>query len=170
MAAIVACSFGRAELMTLAFAAQDGDGPLAEQIRAVDDRNEKTRLMEAGIRGESAVTFSRDTDTAALRRVVKLISDPAGELGRVRAYANSTLRRLYNQRNLVMHAGSFRSCALRATMRTAPRLVGAGLDRIVRSFLDERNATEPLALAVRADLELSLSGRPGGRWISDLLD
>jgi hypothetical protein len=170
MAAIVACSFGRAELMTLAFAAQEATGEFADRLRAIEDSYEKTRLMEAELRARTEISFSRATDTAALQRMVRLIDDPAGELERVREYASGTLRRLYNQRNLVMHAGSFRSCALRATMRTAPRLVGAGLDRIVRAFLDDHKPTEPLALAVRADTELSLCGRPGGRWISDLLE
>lgn len=170
LAAIIACSFGRAELTTLAYAAQEEGDELAERLRSVDDRYEKTRLFEAELRADKEISFTRDTDTAALGRVTRLIGDPAGELERVCEYASATLRRLYNQRNLVMHAGSFRSCALRATMRTAPRLAGAGLDRIVRAFLDERKPTAPLALAVRARIELSLLGKPGGRWITDLLE
>ena len=68
-----------------------------------------------------------------------------------------------------MHAGSFRSVTLRATLRTAPSLVAAGMDRILDARLGS-TSLDPLALAARADVELGLLGTPAARRISDLLD
>jgi len=68
-----------------------------------------------------------------------------------------------------MHAGSFQSVTIRATLRTAPRLVASGIDRIVDARLSGRRV-EPLALAARAEAELGLLGTDASRPLSDLLD
>jgi hypothetical protein len=45
------------------------------------------------------------------------------------------LRRLYRQRNLVLHWGRMNAVGLRAALRTAAPLVGAGMDRIAHDEL-----------------------------------
>jgi hypothetical protein len=97
-----------------------------------------------------------------------MIAAPEVKLPNVRRYVAETFRRLYTQRNLIMHGGSFRSVTLRATLRTAPKLVAAGIDRVLDARLNEARTT-PLALAARAQAELSLLGTPAARELCDLL-
>lgn len=173
LAGIVACSVGRAELTPLAFQHQEcGDDDLAEDLRAMDAASsnyERVRLVEQHVRQGGCLTLPDASDQAALSRVTAIIKDPAGHLRRIRQYIQETFRRLYNQRNLVMHGGSFRSIALSATLRTAPPLVGAGLDRLVHAQLGTNRPLSPLAMSARAEAELSLVGSDGGSLIVDLL-
>ncbi|KJF19100.1 hypothetical protein [Acidithrix ferrooxidans] len=173
LAAIVSCSVGRAELTSIAFAHSNfGNDRLADELRNLDTEApnyERVRLVEGHIRKSGTMTLSDPSNQAALDRVVKMINSPATEISHIRQYVQDTFRRLYNQRNLVMHGGSFRSVALPATLRTAPPLVGAGLDRIVHAQLRHDQTLSPLSLAARADNELALLGESGSSWIVDLL-
>jgi hypothetical protein len=173
LANIVACSVGRAELTPLAFAHEKhGDDDLASRLRDMDATSsnyERVRLVERHLRSESALIVASASDSAALDRVRAILSNPQDELSRITHYVQDTFRRLYNQRNLVMHGGSFRSLALTATLRTAPPLVGAGLDRIVHAQLGAERSSSPLALSARAETELGLLDTPGASLIVDLL-
>jgi hypothetical protein len=64
--------------------------------------------------------------------------------------------------------GSTQGVALRATLRTAVPLVGAGLDRIAHAALAE--GLDPLELAARAELALRLVDGETGLSVVDLLD
>lgn len=98
------------------------------------------------------------------------MTDPAAHLSRIRSYVTESLRRLYNQRNTIVHAGSLRSVVLPATVRTSLSLVGAGLDRIVHTLLQTNGELAPLSLVARAETELRLVGQAGGRDLGSLLD
>lgn len=87
-------------------------------------------------------------DAAAIDRMSALISDPSQVLGRVEGYMKGSFRRLYRQRNMVMHGGAVRSLALAPTLRTAGPLVGILLDRISASAQAE--GKEPLQVAANA--------------------
>jgi hypothetical protein len=173
LAAIVACSVGRAELTPLAFAHQEhGSDDLASQLQAMDATSsnyERVRLTEQHLRASRTIAVESASDEAALDRVTGIVGNAEADLDRIRRYVQDTFRRLYNQRNLVMHGGSFRSIALSATLRTAPPLVGAGLDRIVHAQLASRPPITPLSLSARAEAELDLLGSDGASWIVDLL-
>lgn len=161
LASIVACSVGRAELTSLAFRHEEfGNDDLATSLRGMEktaSNYDRVRLVEDHLREGRTLTLESPSDKAALDRVVDIINEPAVSLDRVRQYAQQTFRRLYNQRNLVMHSGSFRSVALAATLRTAPALVGAGLDRIVHAELRTTDRSlSPLALSASAEVALSL--------------
>jgi hypothetical protein len=173
LAAIVACSVGRAELTPLAFAHQaHGSDDLASQLQAMDvtsSNYERVRLTEQHLRDGHRLALASASDEAALDRVTGILGNARADIGRIRQYVQDTFRRLYNQRNLVMHGGSFRSIALSATLRTAPPLVGAGLDRIVHAQLGARQPMDPLSLSARAEAELDLLGSDGASWIVDLL-
>ncbi len=169
LAAIVACAVERAELTSLVFRhEQNGHDQLADQLRTSHSRYEKVRRVEAHLRAGGSLSLEWSGDSAALDRVQAMIRDPKGDLERIQQYTSATFRRLYNQRNLVMHGGSFRSLALSATLRTAPALVGAGLDRIVHAQLSELHQS-PLEVSARASTELALLGTPGQSWLVDLL-
>jgi hypothetical protein len=173
LAGVVACSVGRAELTPLAFQHQsNANDDLATELQEmgnVSSSYDRVRLVEQHLRAGGTLVLNSTSDVAALDRVVAMITDTKNELSRIRDYVGDTFRRLYNQRNLVMHGGSFRSVVLPATLRTAPALVGAGLDRIVHAQLRSEHPLTPLALAARAEVELSLLGTDGASWIVDLL-
>lgn len=168
MAAIVTASLPRAELQTLGFGIrQGGTNELASSLVGKSGYH-VARTIEASLRGDEDLALARPSDRAAADRLRRLITAPAGLSG-IQAYIAGSLRRLYNQRNLVMHGGSFQSCALRTALRTTPPLVGAGLDRIANGYYGEPSLG-PFDLAARAEIELQLFSRPGGRWLVDLLE
>lgn len=151
---LVTCSLPVAELHMLRDQGRDGAtyDSLADLFSAICDGS-----WEA----------SNIRDHAAALRVISMRDDPL-VLSRVRGYFRDAFRRLYNQRNFVMHGGRMDSIALPAAMRTMPSLVGASVDRIVHALsLDE--PTDPLNLAARAANELDLYGSPGSRSLATLL-
>lgn len=170
LAAIVACAIPRAQLTTLSHrhrpATQDA---LAEALDGIAVNHERCRVLETFIRDGELPVLQRPSDQAMLRRVESMIASPADKIGNVRRYVADTFRRLYTQRNLIMHAGSFQSVTMKATLRTAPRLVAAGIDRIVDARMNQ-GSLDPLALAARAEAELGLLGTPASRALADLLD
>ena len=102
--------------------------------------------------------------------MINLIRDRDSELTTIRRYVTESLRRLYNQRNIIAHSGSLRSVTLEATLRTSLPLVGAGLDRIVHAQLESGGELKPLALVARAETELRMVGSPGERDLASLLE
>lgn len=169
LSAVVACSYPRAELTTLAYvhAERSGDG-LSQSLSQSQSNRERAFLVAAAISGSQTVSTRGPSDEAAVRRMSSLLADPKQVLSRVSQYVGEALRRLYRQRNLVMHAGTTDSIALSAALRSAPSLVGAGVDRVVHAFSKE--GISPLRLAARAEAELELVGTPGGRGVVDLLE
>jgi hypothetical protein len=168
LAAIVACAFPRAELTTLSYrhTARPADD-LAQALGAAVTNLERCEALERAMRAGCPPVVVRPSDRAMLRRVEGMLNAPQEKLGNVKRYVEETMRRLYTQRNLIMHAGSFQSVTLRATLRTAPRLVAAGVDRIVDARLSD--GAEPLALAARAEVELGLLGSLGSGPLARLL-
>ncbi|MDF2994033.1 MAG: Integrase, catalytic region [Microbacterium sp.] len=169
LADIVACSFPRAELGDLARRwSEEGVGDLAEKMKDQPSADQAhlmaEQLMRAGDPG-----FRHSNDQAAVARYLQLASDPAAVLGRVRNYYSSAFRRLYYQRNFVMHAAKFDSVTLGVSARTAPYLVAAALDRIVNAQ-QGNTPISPLSLAARAENELAMLGKSGARPIYALLD
>jgi hypothetical protein len=85
----------------------------------------------------------------------------------IEGYTTTAFRRLYRQRNLVLHGGITNGVALRASLRTVTPLVGAGMDRIAHAwYVDEFS---PLELAARARISLDTIGAPQARKAVDLL-
>lgn len=97
----------------------------------------------------------------------EVVARPCPTLGRVNGYLRGALRRLYRQRNIVLHGGSTRSVALRATLRTAGPLVGAALDRVAHGYAACDVA--PLDLAGRAQLAVRIVDDPNGWGLHELL-
>ncbi len=171
LAALVTCSLPRAELTPLAHQhMRIADDTLANQLEEAESNYARVKLVASHLRAGKRLALTDSSDIAAQNRTIGILMDPSGELQRIRRYVTESLRRLYNQRNLIAHSGSFRSAALSATTRTAFSLVGAGLDRIVHAQLQADRATSPTALAARAEAELRMVGTPGGRPPISLLD
>ena len=77
-------------------------------------------------------------------------------------------RRLYRQRNVVVHGGSTASIGLEPALRIAAPLFGAGMDRLLHAHLTE--GLQPLELAARAENSLALGGDPDGPKVTRLLE
>ena len=154
----------------LAYRHSETSDPLASQIRKALTNKEKVLLVERHLSGGDLLTLTDGSDIAAQNRMIDLINDRASSLERIRQYISESLRRLYNQRNIIAHSGSLRSVTLEATLRTSLVLVGAGLDRIVHAQLQTGQELKPMALVARAETELRMVGNPGERELASLLD
>ncbi|HEY0536619.1 MAG TPA: hypothetical protein VGD29_33980 [Actinoplanes sp.] len=174
LAAIVACSWPRAELTPLSWrhspAAPDRLGADLERLRikTPEQNLNRCRVLAKALSSGSGMATSNPSDAAAAERMVRLLSHPYGELGDVRNVFQGTLRRLYRQRNIVVHGGTTASVAIEATLRTAGPLVGVGLDRIVHANLQHKIG--PLELAARAVNSLELVGDDLGPEVVSLLE
>ena len=169
LAVLVACSFPRAELTPLAYAyAAEHTDALANALRTEESNFARCTLIGNAIASGRQLAFARASDQAAAERVAKITADPRDVLRGVVVQVEEAIKRLYRQRNLVLHAGVTDSVAMTATLRTVPSLVGAGLDRLVHDALDT-GKSEPLRLAARARTQLELVGSAGGPDAWDLL-
>lgn len=169
MAAVVAGGFIRAELTQLVDVLANSEGPLGEALTSQTRLTSKMDSVLEAVGSGSEMQLTDPTDVAAVARVRNVLNDAAGTMTRVRGYYQDAFRRLYMQRNLLLHGGRFDSVALPATMRTLPPLVAAGLDRLVHAAMQD-SPTDPFGLAARAENELTLLGKPEARSIHRLLE
>jgi hypothetical protein len=169
LAALVACSYPRAELTTLAYAyAKQHEDDLAEQIREAESNRKRAELIQSAIQNGRNLVFAHAADDAGHQRMVDLHGEPRQTLAKVESYVDLAVRRLYRQRNLVLHGGRVAGIALRASLRTAAPLVGAGMDRIVHAWFERRQG--PQELAALAKTRLAVLGTPMGRAVTSLLE
>lgn len=169
LAALVACSWPRAEFTTIARnrMRKVADG-LSADLAALTTNRERCDRLVVELRAGRSLNLPFRSDRAGLHRMERLLGDPARLLNDVRAHAQESVRRLYRQRNLVLHGGRTRGIALEATLRTVAPLVGAGVDRIVHAHLTAN--VEPLQTAARAEFELQRAGLPGAPEVTALLE
>ena len=167
LAMLVACSFPRAELTRLSYV-------LARKSLSAELRSANANQTRCDI-AASAITEGRinsstlpPSDRAALVRMLELLSNPAATLDTVCDYATIAFRRLYRQRNLVLHWGRTDGVALQASLRTAAPLVGAGIDRIIHAHYVDR--LPPLQLVARAKVSMATVGTKSGPVCTRLLD
>lgn len=168
LATLVACSFPRAELTVLSYSFAKADAAWRGRLKGVTENRERSRVVASSLMGGVApVSVLAWSDRAAVARVTQILRDPGAVLGRVQTYAAAAFRRLYRQRNLVLHWGKTNPVALRASLRTAAPLVGAGMDRIVHAaYVDE---VSPLKLAALAKISLATVASDAPLQCVDLL-
>jgi len=154
MATIVACSFPRAELTPLSYTAEEGGGALAERLRQCTANRDRAACLVAAIKSGEYFNLPNYSDVAALSRIRDLLARPYAKLHDIESHVASAFRRLYRQRNLVLHGGKTDGVALRASLRTTAPLVGAGMDRLAHAWFAEK--VPPLELAARARIRLEL--------------
>lgn len=169
LAALVACSWPRAELTTIAKSRIDTvDDELSAELAAYATNRERCdRLVEA-IRAETDLALVTSSDKSALHRMKRLVAAPNRVLMDVQRHAQRSLRALYRQRNLVLHGGHTRGVALEGTLRTAAPLVGAGMDRIAHAAITAGRT--PLEAAARATFELGRAGSADAPAVTMLLE
>ena len=123
--------------------------------------------MAAAIASGAELSFGDDSDMAACERMTDLLRDAFAVLRDVQAHAAAAFKRLYRNRNLVLHGGHTDSVGLVSSLRTAGPLVGAGMDRIAHAWFVE--SVRPMELAARAQMGLNTVGSKGGPLPVDLL-
>lgn len=160
LAVLVACSFPRAELTTLSYAYESAyEDQISKALSRAETNQERCRILTEELGANKMIGVDgnlKPSDQAAMSRVQQLLGSPTDVLARVRCYVAESIRRLYRQRNLVLHAGITDSIAMTTTLRTVPPLVGAGMDRLVHEAL-VTGSVDPLELVARGRVELRLS-------------
>ncbi len=121
--------------------------------------------MVAALQAGRPVSTRTAGDSAATARMASLVAAPRQSLTGVRAAVEGSLRRLYRQRNIVLHGGSTESVALDAALRTAAPLVGAG-PGVAHAYLAD--GITPLALAATAETSLALADAQDAPPVTDL--
>jgi hypothetical protein len=126
--------------------------------------------IERRVRDGEEIPVTEPSDRAALRRMELLVATPKKTLQLVSEYVLDAIRRLYRQRNLVMHGGRTEreSVALRAALRTAAPLVGAAFDRIAHAWFVY--GMSPLELVARTELQMARVGDAQVGLLSELID
>lgn len=168
MAALVACSFPRAELTTLSYKIEVLEGPITSRLQLCRTNRDRSALLADSIRKGETLSFVEGSDQTALDRITALLAQPQRTLHDIRNHVAISLRRLYRQRNMVLHWGKTDAVALRASLRTSAPLVGAGMDRIAHAWFVER--LPPLQLVARGTVRLETVGSNTGPSVVDLLD
>jgi hypothetical protein len=154
-------------LTVLSYQAAKADAALDTRLRAYTTNRDRADLIASDISAGMPLLLSNDADRAAFERMKKLLADPHTVMKDIESYATGAFRRLYRQRNLVLHGGKTDGVALRASLRTAAPLVGAGMDRIAHAWYVD--GLSPLELAARARISLDTVGSVDGRKCVDLL-
>ena len=152
MAAIAACSFPRAELTTISYELEKDNAALSLELKACTTNKERCEIVLREINAKTQLVFRRSSDTAAVARLTALVENPSRVLRDIEVRLSECFRRLYRNRNIVLHGGKTTAIGLRACLRIAAPLVGAGVDRIAHAAYTEE--LSPLELAARARVRL----------------
>lgn len=116
LAVLTACSWPRAELTDLAWSwVRQGDDDVATDLRRKETNREKAQVVADAISGGKRFDFASPSDVAAVHRMEEVLASPQKLLFDVRDHVAESLRRLYRQRNLVMHGGRIDAVALEAS-------------------------------------------------------
>ena len=174
-ARLTACSWPRAELTALSYQVNESKAAgkkLASRLQEVGTNRDRSEIIAAQLRQENGLPLRRSwrfaSDVAAVARMNGLLADPAKALRQVSGYVESSFRRMYRCRNVIVHGGSTRGDVLDSTLRVVAPLVGATLDRLTHAHLVL--GLEPLQLATRADVAISMaSDQEMGFDVVDLL-
>lgn len=160
--ALLTAGWPRAELTRLSYRVEQNaanDSGLLAAIRDCGKENiERAGAMNDWLAEVKPLVLTDGRDLAAEMRMRRLVSEPKPVLGRVQRYLQSSLRRLYRQRNITLHGGASHSIALEATVRTAGPLVGAVLDRLTHAA--EVGGMNHLDAVARAHGAIQAAGDP----------
>ncbi len=153
LAALVACSFPRAELTALSYVVETKSEEMAKLLRSCKQNRDRCAVVGDAIINGRELGLRRLTDRAALVRMERLLKTPSTVLLDVKHHVQRSFERLYRQRNLVLHGGRTDGVTLHASLRTASKLVGAGIDRVAHAWYISR--IDPIQLAARARVAMA---------------
>ena len=173
---IVMCSLPRAEFTTLAHAhiqASNSTDAIAADLVAVGSSNRRrASVIEEVVRTRRPLALEDPADQGAYDRLRDLVHQPTVAFPATREYMVTALRRLFRQRNIVLHSGQLESVALRPGLRIAAPLVVEGMNMIAYHWLragGNDHHVDPLELAALAHLRLQLVSSALSRPLYDLL-
>ena len=167
LACLVACSFPRAELTLLSYVLETNDAAIEAKLKDVAKNRDRAAIVADAIHGSQPLTLPGWPDKAALLRMQVLLRKPNEKLQDIQSHAAIAFRRLYRQRNLVLHGGKTNAIALRACLRTAAPLVGAGMDRLAHGWYADQ--MRPLEVAARARVSIAAASEQNSTCCVDLL-
>jgi hypothetical protein len=169
LAAIVTCSWPRAELTALSYRHKPSTfDSVSTDLQSCRSNLQRSEVIGQALSAGTLLTLGSPSDIAAAERMKAVVCDPYSQLKDVRCIIEGVFRRLYRQRNIVVHGGNTAAIALDSALRTAAPLIGAGFDRLVHAQLI--NQVEPLDLAARAENSLALASDPLGPAPTRLLE
>ena len=171
LADVVACSWPRAELTALSYQHKlrpRGEDRLAVRLAGKRSNLWRSVVISRELASGAKLNLTAPGDIAAAQRMVDLLKAPHEQLSDVRAVFQGAFRRLYRQRNIVVHGGYTEAIALDSALRIAAPLVGAGLDRLMHAQLS--GGLDPLDLAARAANSIELVNDPQGPAPTTLLE
>ncbi|MBP2388430.1 hypothetical protein [Paeniglutamicibacter kerguelensis] len=193
-ATLAACSWPRAELTSLAHAhnkkstkpsiaghfalaltptqklVQEGkeNSVLAENLESAVTNQQRCELVLEHFRSGQMLHLAGASDAAAQERVLSVVQNGSATLSEVRIQIEHAFRRMYRNRNMVVHGGAATAQTLEVALRTSAPLVGAVLDRIAHAQLVD--GIEPLNLAARGEISISSMHLAEAQTLSDLLE
>lgn len=169
VALLVAGSWPRGDLTTLSYRhAPAHPDYVSAQLSGETGNRERARIIGDALAVGRSLELRDPSDKAASARMAKLMKAPRPTLADVEAHVGTAMRRLYRQRNIVMHGGSTNTLTLEATLRTCSSLVGAALDRITHARLTD--GIDALALVTRAHIGMSRLRSDKPIHVVDLLE
>lgn len=168
LAALVTCSFPRAELTALSFRAEKEHASIAEYLKPCGSNRERSRVLAQLILDNKLPSMHATAERAAVLRVKKVLNNPSPELLTVKEAIAEAFHRLYRQRNMILHGGRLDSVTLTASLRTVAKLTGAGMDRITHGHYVQ--SLGPLELVARADMSIALINKQNAISCVDLLE
>lgn len=170
LGAIVSCSWPRAELTTLSWAPHNrlqGDS-LSARFAECESNRERAQAFLERLAEENDPSLLEPSNRLAQKRAEKLMRNPRSGLTAIQHQAAASFRRLYRQRNLVVHGGQISGVALAATLRTVAPIAGAGLDRITHASLTQ--GQPPLDLSAKARIGIERAGSTASPSLTELLE
>jgi hypothetical protein len=166
---IATCSFARRELTSLASHRLKGvRDQFSHDLRRIPDTRDQARAIADLLRAGGDLAMPKAGDVCAQARMREVVVSPDETLVKVRRYITDSVRRLYRQRNLVMHGGRTEAVALRATLRGAAPLVGAAFDVVAHQWFE--NQTDPLRVAAQAEVAFEVLKGPGQHDVTRLIE
>lgn len=153
-AVIIAASALRAEFTDLAWAYhRDHDDSVATDIPDQGTNLARAKIFQCRAANDAEpIEFSTDNDSLALKRMRPALTDPSGEIEKMRTVLRREFTRFYRKRNLIVHAGQTRDQTLHSVSERLTPLIGAGIDRIVDAGL--AHGTTPIQLAVNVESQI----------------
>ncbi|MFL0160288.1 hypothetical protein [Mycobacteroides chelonae] len=160
---VLTCMYVTDALLSLATGhARAGSDELAKELMQLD-KLDRVRRIEGYIAQGSALAVGSGLGAVALQRAKSLIGDRSA-VGRLRTDFSAAIRRLYEVRNQVVHAGRLEPHSLSAVLASNALLLSALLEKSVEKA---RDSNEPAGL-LGAKATWLLDQLPDGAGLASL--
>jgi hypothetical protein len=150
---IIAASMVRAELTHLAWVyAKEKSDDTAQAIASCELNADRAKLFQMRASSPEPIAFAAEVDNLAVDRIRPALTDPRGEIDKIRKILRREFTRLYRKRNLIAHAGKTQESTLHSTSETLSPLIGAGIDRVV--YVGLQYGLPPIEMSAKVEAKL----------------